>query len=127
MPANLNSAMLKFARVRLAKGFGLIAYTSGDGHNLQEHSTVLVRGDRVKDLPGVSYQTVRGTLDASGVEMRRVSRSKYRVKRPKPGVAAKSKKKHRGPLASTNHVSDLCMSRRRQAIYTLRQKVNPCH
>jgi small subunit ribosomal protein S12 len=75
--------MRKVARVRLTNGNEVNAYIGGEGHNLQEHSIVLVRGGRVKDLPGVRYHVVRGALDSNGVEKRRVSRSKYGVKRPK--------------------------------------------
>ena len=82
-PKKPNSAMRKVAKVRLTNGYEVIAYIPDEGHNLQEHSIVLVRGGRVKDLPGVRYHVVRGTLDANGVEKRRVSRSKYGVKRPK--------------------------------------------
>src|SRR5213595_2144891 len=81
-----NSAMRKVAKVRLTNGYEVIAYIPDEGHNLQEHSIVLVRGGRVKDLPGVRYHIVRGTLDAAAVEKRRVSRSKYGVKRPKAGA-----------------------------------------
>ena len=82
-PKKPNSAMRKVARVRLTNGNEVNAYIGGEGHNLQEHSIVLVRGGRVKDLPGVRYHIVRGTLDCVGVEKRRRSRSKYGVKRPK--------------------------------------------
>ena len=82
-PKKPNSALRKVARVRLNGGIEVTAYIPGVGHNLQEHSIVLVRGGRVKDLPGVRYHIVRGTLDATGVEKRRRSRSKYGVKRPK--------------------------------------------
>ena len=82
-PKKPNSALRKVARVRLTSGVEVTAYIPGEGHNLQEHSIVLVRGGRVKDLPGVRYHIVRGTLDATGVEKRRSSRSKYGVKRPK--------------------------------------------
>ena len=82
-PKKPNSALRKVAKVRLTNGVEVIAYIPDEGHNLQEHSTVLVRGGRVKDLPGVRYHIVRGTLDAMGVEKRRRSRSKYGVKRPK--------------------------------------------
>ena len=82
-PKKPNSALRKVARVRLTSGIEVTAYIPGVGHNLQEHSIVLVRGGRVKDLPGVRYHIVRGTLDATGVEKRRRSRSKYGVKRPK--------------------------------------------
>jgi small subunit ribosomal protein S12 len=87
-PKKPNSAMRKVAKVRLTNGYEVIAYIPDEGHNLQEHSIVLVRGGRVKDLPGVRYHIVRGTLDAAGVEKRRVSRSKYGVKRPKEQKAA---------------------------------------
>ncbi len=82
-PKKPNSAMRKVARVRLTTGREVNAYIPGEGHNLQEHSIVLVRGGRVKDLPGVRYHIVRGTLDADGVEGRRQRRSKYGAKRPK--------------------------------------------
>ena len=82
-PKKPNSALRKVAKVRLTNGFEVISYIGGEGHNLQEHSVVLVRGGRVKDLPGVRYHTVRGSLDASGVAKRRQSRSKYGAKRPK--------------------------------------------
>ena len=88
-PKKPNSAMRKVAKVRLTNGYEVIAYIPDEGHNLQEHSIVLVRGGRVKDLPGVRYHIVRGTLDAAGVEKRRVSRSKYGVKKPKAGQVAK--------------------------------------
>jgi small subunit ribosomal protein S12 len=86
-PKKPNSALRKVAKVRLTNGTEVIAYIPDEGHNLQEHSIVLVRGGRVKDLPGVRYHIVRGTLDAMGVEKRRRSRSKYGVKRPKEGAA----------------------------------------
>lgn len=82
-PKKPNSALRKVARVRLTNGFEVTSYIGGEGHNLQEHSVVLIRGGRVKDLPGVRYHTVRGALDASGVEARRQGRSKYGAKRPK--------------------------------------------
>ncbi len=82
-PKKPNSALRKIARVRLTTGIEVTAYIPGEGHNLQEHSIVLVRGGRVKDLPGVRYHLVRGALDASGVTARRRSRSKYGAKRPK--------------------------------------------
>ena len=82
-PKKPNSALRKVARVRLTNGMEVTTYIPGDGHNLQEHSVVLIRGGRVKDLPGVRYHIVRGTLDASGVEKRRQGRSKYGAKRPK--------------------------------------------
>ncbi len=82
-PKKPNSAMRKVARVRLTNGFEVTSYIGGEGHNLQEHSIVLIRGGRVKDLPGVRYHVVRGTLDCAGVSDRRQSRSKYGSKRPK--------------------------------------------
>jgi small subunit ribosomal protein S12 len=88
-PKKPNSALRKVARVRLTNGFEVTSYIGGEGHNLQEHSVVLIRGGRVKDLPGVRYHTVRGALDASGVEKRRQGRSKYGAKRPKDGTAKK--------------------------------------
>ena len=82
-PKKPNSALRKVARVRLTTGIEVTAYIPGEGHNLQEHSVVLVRGGRVKDLPGVRYHIVRGTLDTLGVEDRKQSRSKYGAKKPK--------------------------------------------
>jgi small subunit ribosomal protein S12 len=82
-PKKPNSALRKIARVRLTTGIEVTSYIPGEGHNLQEHSIVLVRGGRVKDLPGVRYHIVRGTLDAAGVNQRKRSRSKYGAKRPK--------------------------------------------
>ncbi len=82
-PKKPNSALRKVARVRLTNGFEVTSYIPGEGHNLQEHSIVLIRGGRVKDLPGVRYHIIRGTLDAAGVSDRRRSRSKYGAKRPK--------------------------------------------
>ncbi len=82
-PKKPNSALRKIARVRLTNGIEVTAYIPGEGHNLQEHSIVLVRGGRVKDLPGVRYHIVRGTLDAAGVTQRKKSRSKYGAKMPK--------------------------------------------
>ncbi|WP_270546459.1 30S ribosomal protein S12 [Butyricimonas paravirosa] len=87
-PKKPNSAMRKVARVRLTNGKEVNAYIPGEGHNLQEHSIVLIRGGRVRDLPGVRYHLVRGTLDAAGVNGRLQSRSKYGAKRPKKGAAA---------------------------------------
>jgi small subunit ribosomal protein S12 len=83
-PKKPNSALRKIARVRLTNGIEVTAYIPGEGHELQEHSVVLVRGGRVKDLPGVRYHIVRGALDATGVANRRHGRSKYGAKRPKP-------------------------------------------
>ena len=82
-PKKPNSALRKIARVRLVNGMEVTAYIPGIGHNLQEHSVVLIRGGRVKDLPGVRYHIIRGTLDASGVQNRKQGRSKYGAKRPK--------------------------------------------
>ena len=82
-PKKPNSALRKVARVRLTNGIEVTAYIPGEGHNLQEHSIVLIRGGRVKDLPGVRYHIVRGTLDTSGVDDRKQSRSKYGTKKPK--------------------------------------------
>ncbi len=82
-PKKPNSALRKIARVRLTNGIEVTAYIPGEGHNLQEHSVVLVRGGRVKDLPGVRYHIIRGTLDAAGVENRRRARSKYGARKPK--------------------------------------------
>lgn len=82
-PKKPNSAMRKVARVRLTNGFEVSSYIGGEGHNLQEHSVVLIRGGRVKDLPGVRYHTVRGSLDTSGVNDRKQGRSKYGTKKPK--------------------------------------------
>jgi len=82
-PKKPNSALRKVARVRLVNGYEVTAYIGGEGHNLQEHSVVLIRGGRVKDLPGVRYHIVRGSLDTQGVAKRRQGRSKYGAKRPK--------------------------------------------
>lgn len=82
-PKKPNSALRKVARVRLTSGFEVTAYIPGIGHNIQEHSVVLIRGGRVKDLPGVRYHIVRGTLDSAGVKERKQSRSKYGTKKPK--------------------------------------------
>ena len=82
-PKKPNSALRKVCRVRLVNGYEVTSYIGGEGHNLQEHSVVLIRGGRVKDLPGVRYHTVRGTLDCAGVGERKQSRSKYGAKRPK--------------------------------------------
>jgi small subunit ribosomal protein S12 len=82
-PKKPNSALRKVCRVRLTNGFEVTSYIGGEGHNLQEHSVVLIRGGRVKDLPGVRYHTVRGVLDTTGVNDRKQGRSKYGTKRPK--------------------------------------------
>ncbi|MFZ5555823.1 MAG: 30S ribosomal protein S12 [Pseudomonadota bacterium] len=84
-PKKPNSALRKVARVRLTNGFEVSSYIGGEGHNLQEHSVVLIRGGRVKDLPGVRYHIVRGSLDTAGVKDRKQARSKYGAKRPKQG------------------------------------------
>ncbi len=88
-PKKPNSALRKIARVRLVNGHEVKAYIMGEGHNLQEHSVVLVRGGRVKDLPGVRYHIIRGVLDTEGVRNRKQGRSRYGARRPKPGAAAK--------------------------------------
>jgi small subunit ribosomal protein S12 len=82
-PKKPNSALRKVAKVRLTNGFEVVSYIPGEGHNLQEHSVVMIRGGRVKDLPGVRYHIIRGTLDTQGVQDRKQGRSKYGVKRPK--------------------------------------------
>ena len=82
-PKKPNSALRKYARVRLSNGYEVTAYIGGEGHNLQEHSTVMIRGGRVKDLPGVRYHIVRGCLDCAGIEARRQGRSLYGTKKPK--------------------------------------------
>ena len=82
-PKKPNSALRKVARVKLTNGFEVTSYIGGEGHNLQEHSVILIRGGRVKDLPGVRYHTVRGTLDTAGVDDRKQRRSKYGAKKPK--------------------------------------------
>ncbi len=92
-PKKPNSALRKVAKVRLTNQTEIIAYIPGEGHNLQEHSIVLIRGGRVKDLPGVRYHIVRGALDTAGVNNRKKSRSKYGTKRPKAGAAAPAGKK----------------------------------
>jgi small subunit ribosomal protein S12 len=89
-PKKPNSALRKVAKIRLVNGMEIIAYIPGIGHNLQEHSVVLVRGGRVKDLPGVRYHIVRGTFDTGGAENRRQGRSRYGAKRPKEAVAKKA-------------------------------------
>ena len=92
-PKKPNSALRKVARVRLTNGIEVTTYIPGVGHNLQEHSIVLIRGGRVKDLPGVRYHVIRGTLDSTGVADRKQGRSKYGAKRPKTGAAAAGAKK----------------------------------
>jgi small subunit ribosomal protein S12 len=86
-PKKPNSALRKVAKVRLVNGYEVISYIGGEGHNLQEHSVVLIRGGRVKDLPGVRYHMVRGSLDTAGVKDRKQARSKYGAKQPKAGAA----------------------------------------
>lgn len=95
-PKKPNSALRKIARVRLTNGIEVTAYIPGEGHNLQEHSVVLVRGGRVKDLPGVRYHIVRGALDSTGVDKRMRGRSKYGTKRPKPGAKTGAVAKKKG-------------------------------
>ena len=85
-PKKPNSALRKYARVRLSNGYEVTAYIGGEGHNLQEHSTVMIRGGRVKDLPGVRYHIVRGKLDCAGIEARRQGRSLYGSKKPKSSI-----------------------------------------
>lgn len=92
-PKKPNSALRKIARVKLTNGIEVTAYIPGEGHGLQEHSVVLVRGGRVKDLPGVRYHIVRGALDSGGVENRKRGRSKYGTKRPKAGQAPTARKR----------------------------------
>jgi len=105
-PKKPNSALRKVAKVRLTNGQEVIAYIPGEGHNLQEHSIVLVRGGRVKDLPGVRYHIVRGTLDALGVDGRRRGRSKYGAKRPKGGAAGgAARRKQRRQRPNKNNQS----------------------
>lgn len=91
-PKKPNSALRKIARVRLTNGIEVTAYIGGEGHNLQEHSVVLIKGGRVRDLPGVRYHIIRGALDSLGVEGRKQGRSKYGAKTPKAGDAAAKKK-----------------------------------
>ncbi len=92
-PKKPNSALRKIARVRLSNGIEVTSYIPGEGHNLQEHSNVLIRGGRVRDLPGVRYKIIRGTLDAAGVENRKQSRSRYGAKKPKENKAKAAPKK----------------------------------
>jgi small subunit ribosomal protein S12 len=92
-PKKPNSAIRKVARVKLTSGFEVTAYIPGEGHSLQEHSIVLIRGGRVKDLPGVRYKIIRGALDCTGVKDRHQGRSKYGARKPIPGVVKATKKK----------------------------------
>ena len=105
-PKKPNSALRKVARVRLTNGIEVTTYIPGVGHNLQEHSIVLIRGGRVKDLPGVRYHVVRGTLDTAGVANRKQSRSKYGAKRPKGGAAATKK------MIGCQETKNACLRRR---------------
>src|SRR5260370_28244927 len=119
-PKKPNSALRKVARVRLTNGFEVTSYIPGEGHNLQEHSVVLIRGGRLKDLPGVRYHIIRGTLDTQGVKDRRQRRSKYGAKRPRQGdrhVAAPRRGQTRGLAGSqiprrrphpVHHLPDVC-------------------
>jgi len=107
-PKKPNSAMRKIARVRLSNQMEVTAYIPGEGHNLQEHSVVLIRGGRVKDLPSVRYHIVRGTLDSDGVSKRRRGRSKYGAKRPKPGQAAAATKGKKIIPGGESHQLSLC-------------------
>ena len=118
-PKKPNSALRKVAKVRLTNGQEVIAYIPGEGHNLQEHSIVLVRGGRVKDLPGVRYHIVRGTLDSLGVDGRRRSRSKYGAKRPKAGGGGGDAK----ASAPQSGGEEIIMSRRRK-VYKKEEKVD---
>ena len=111
-PKKPNSAMRKVAKVRLTNGYEVIAYIPGEGHNLQEHSIVLVRGGRVKDLPGVRYHIVRGTLDCARRRKRRRSRSKYGVKRPKAG--GRSRRRRKEEVTFSFQPNFPAMSRRRK-------------
>ncbi len=117
-PKKPNSALRKVAKVRLTNGQEVIAYIPGEGHNLQEHSIVLVRGGRVKDLPGVRYHIVRGTLDSLGVDGRRRSRSKYGAKRPKAGGGGEAKARR-----AESGGEEIIMSRRRK-VYKKEEKVD---
>ena len=112
-PKKPNSALRKIARVRLTNGYEVSAYIPGVGHNLQEHSVVLIRGGRVKDLPGVRYHIIRGTLDTQGVQGRMQARSKYGAKRPKPFARQSLAKRflyrfYRNLLAGTNAEESFC-------------------
>ena len=104
-PKKPNSALRKIARVRLSNGIEVTSYIPGEGHNLQEHSVVLIRGGRVKDLPGTRYHVIRGTLDTAGVANRKQARSKYGAKRPKAG---KYFLEQIGPTNRTNLVLEFC-------------------
>ena len=121
-PKKPNSALRKVARVRLTNGIEVTTYIPGVGHNLQEHSIVLIRGGRVKDLPGVRYHVVRGTLDSVGVANRKQGRSKYGAKRPKEGAAAPAKKaapaakkRTMSPAAKAKLVANLAKARAAKA------------
>src|SRR6202142_1450422 len=120
-PKKPNSALRKVARVRLTNGMEVTSYIPGEGHNLQEHSVVLIRGGRVKDLPGVRYHIIRGTLDTSGVTNRRQGRSKYGAKRPNkaphtrnpPGITRKYHERVKFRSASRSRIRSLPISRSR--------------
>jgi len=112
-PKKPNSAMRKIARVRLSNQMEVTAYIPGEGHNLQEHSVVLIRGGRVKDLPSVRYHIVRGTLDSEGVVKRRRGRSKYGAKRPKPGQPAAPTKGKKNNLALAADLASAAVPERR--------------
>ena len=105
-PKKPNSALRKIARVRLTNGIEVTAYIPGIGHNLQEHSVVLIRGGRVKDLPGVRYHIIRGTLDASGVQNRNQGRSKYGTKRPKEEIGGSHDMPRKGPVPKRDVLPD---------------------
>src|SRR2546426_3825539 len=122
-PKKPNSALRKVARVRLTNGFEVTAYIPGEGHNLQEHSIVMIRGGRVKDLPGVRYHIIRGTLDAAGVNERKQSRSKYGAKRPKE--AGKRSEEHTSELQSPcNLVCRLLLEKKKTA--AAGKKIDAC-
>ena len=117
-PKKPNSALRKVAHVRLTNGFEVIAYIPGEGHNLQEHSIVLIRGGRVKDLPGVRYHIVRGTLDASGVNGRNQSRSKYGTKKPKAGAEVRSEPPQEDPSSAPSSRTRATTARRSRSSST---------
>ena len=120
-PKKPNSALRKVARVRLTNGIEVTTYIPGVGHNLQEHSLVLIRGGRVKDLPGVRYHVVRGTLDAVGVQGRMQGRSKYGAKRPKKALGLRAQ----GSGIKTCHVDELFPNARFQPIRSIRAPLSP--
>jgi len=118
-PKKPNSALRKVARVRLTNGIEVTTYIPGVGHNLQEHSIVLIRGGRVKDLPGVRYHVVRGTLDATGVANRKQGRSKYGAKRPKYSLLA-------GVGASGNSLRSILSAKREGSMVCIRARLQSC-